>query len=196
MFSKNLENVLSRIFRDANSDRREFVTVEHLLLGLTDDDDTRGILEHAGGEIDQLRKMLIEHIDAHVPILPNSEKRETQPTLAFQRVLQRAVFHVQSSRRKEVWAANVLVAIFSESDCEAVSLLKPQGINRIDISNQIALNQGLQDAMSESAVERSTPVESRLDKIEANLDQANKDLAALTDEVKRIASRLDPDQKT
>lgn len=129
MLSKNLENLLTRIFRDANSDRREFLTVEHLLLGLTDDDDTRGILEHAGGEIDQLRKMLIEHIDGHVPILPDSEERETQPTLGFQRVLQRAVFHVQSSGRKEVWAANLLVAIFSELDCEAVSLLEGSSKN-------------------------------------------------------------------
>jgi ATP-dependent Clp protease ATP-binding subunit ClpA len=115
------------------------MTVEHLLLALLDNAAARSVLRAVGADIDRLRGELAEFIDSTTPVLPeDAEERETQPTLGFQRVLQRAVFHVQSSGRKEVTGANVLVAIFSEQESQAVYFLKLQDIARIDIVNYIA----------------------------------------------------------
>jgi len=138
MLSRTLEHLLNNSFRDAKSKRLEFMTVEHLLLVLLEDDEIREILLSLGAESDELKSDLEKHIGAHVPILPDLDDCETQPTLGFQRVLQVAVFHVQSSGRREVTTANVLVAIYSEKESPAVSLLKQRGIARIDIVNHIA----------------------------------------------------------
>jgi ATP-dependent Clp protease ATP-binding subunit ClpA len=139
MLSKDLEATLNNAFRDARGKRHEFMTVEHLLLALLDNAAARSVLRAVGADIEQLRGELAEFIDSTTPVLPeDAEERETQPTLGFQRVLQRAVFHVQSSGRKEVTGANVLVAIFSEQESQAVYFLKLQDIARIDIVNYIA----------------------------------------------------------
>ena len=139
MLSKDLETTLNNAFREARGKRHEFMTVEHLLLALLDNAAARSVLRAVGADIERLRGELAEFIDSTTPVLPeDAEERETQPTLGFQRVLQRAVFHVQSSGRKEVTGANVLVAIFSEQESQAVYFLKLQDIARIDIVDYIA----------------------------------------------------------
>ncbi len=139
MLSKDLEVTLNEAFRAAKSKRHEFMTVEHLLLALLDNTVALDVLEKTGADVDKLRTDLQEHIESTTPLIPAGDSdRETQPTLGFQRVLQRAVFHVQSSGRKEVTGGNVLVAIFSEQESQAVFFLKQQNIARIDVVNYIA----------------------------------------------------------
>jgi ATP-dependent Clp protease ATP-binding subunit ClpA len=138
MLSKDLEVTLNLAFKGARSKRHEFMTVEHLLLALIDNDSAATVLRSCGADLANLRKELIEFVDSTTPLIPeNDSDRETQPTLGFQRVLQRAVFHVQSSGKQEVTGANVLVAIFSEQESQAVYYLKQQSIARIDIVNYI-----------------------------------------------------------
>ena len=139
MLSKDLEATLNDAFRDAKAKRHEFMTVEHLLLALLKNDTAIDVLTKIGADIDKLREDLSQYIDTTTPLIPAGDSdRETQPTLGFQRVLQRAVFHVQSSGRKEVTGANVLVAIFSEQESQAVYFLKSQNIARIDVVNYIS----------------------------------------------------------
>ena len=139
MLSKDLEVTLNGAFREAKAKRHEFMTVEHLLLALMDNAAALEVLRKVGADLDKLRTDLTEFIDSTTPLIPAGDaSRETQPTLGFQRVLQRAVFHVQSSGRKEVTGANVLVAIFSEQESQAVFFLKQQNIARIDVVNYIA----------------------------------------------------------
>lgn len=139
MLSKDLEITLNMAFKEARDKRHEYMTVEHLLLALLDNTAAANVLQACGADLYQLRKELNEFVDSTTPIIPETNvEGETQPTLGFQRVLQRAVFHVQSSGKKEVTGANVLVAIFSEQESHAVYLLKQQDINRIDIVNYIA----------------------------------------------------------
>ena len=139
MLSKDLEVTLNEAFRTAKTKRHEFMTVEHLLLSLLDNAVAMDVLQKIGADVDKLRRDLSDHIDSTTPLIPAGDTdRETQPTLGFQRVLQRAVFHVQSSGRKEVTGANVLVAIFSEQESQAVYFLKQQNIARIDVVNYIA----------------------------------------------------------
>jgi ATP-dependent Clp protease ATP-binding subunit ClpA len=138
MLSKDLEVTLNLAFKGARSKRHEFMTVEHLLLALIDNDSAASVLRACGADLMNLRKELIEFVDSTTPLIPeNDSERETQPTLGFQRVLQRAVFHVQSSGKQEVTGANVLVAIFSEQESQAVYYLKQQSIARIDVVNYI-----------------------------------------------------------
>ncbi|GAB1268206.1 ATP-dependent Clp protease ATP-binding subunit ClpA [Aurantivibrio infirmus] len=138
MLSKDLEVTLNVAFKGARSKRHEFMTVEHLLLALIDNESAAHVLRACGADLGHLRTELIEFVDSTTPLIPESEKeRETQPTLGFQRVLQRAVFHVQSSGKNEVTGANVLVAIFSEQESQAVFYLKQQSIARIDVVNFI-----------------------------------------------------------
>lgn len=120
MLSKELEYSLNLAFRSAYEKRHEFITVEHLLLAMLDNTVAAEVLRACGANIEQLRKELAEFLEETTPLIPPGVKRETQPTLGFQRVLQRAAFHVQSSGKKEVTGANILVAIFSEQDSQAV----------------------------------------------------------------------------
>ncbi len=139
MLNKDLEATLNSAFKEARSKRHEFMTVEHLLLALLQNDSAREVLTACGSDIDRLHKDLLDFVDSTTPLLPvDDEERETQPTLGFQRVLQRAVFHVQSSGKSEVTGANVLVAIFSEQESQAVYFLKQQNIARIDVVNFIS----------------------------------------------------------
>jgi ATP-dependent Clp protease ATP-binding subunit ClpA len=138
MLSKELEQTLNEAFKGARVKRHEFMTVEHLLLSLLDNNAALDVLKSCGADLLTLRNELVEFIDATTPLIPEAESdRETQPTLGFQRVLQRAVFHVQSSGKKEVTGANVLVAIYSEQESQAVYFLKMQSIARLDIVNFI-----------------------------------------------------------
>ncbi|MEX1032576.1 MAG: ATP-dependent Clp protease ATP-binding subunit ClpA [Cellvibrionaceae bacterium] len=138
MLSKDLEVTLNLAFKGARSKRHEFMTVEHLLLALIDNESAAHVLRACGADLANLRNDLVEFVDSTTPLIPeNDTERETQPTLGFQRVLQRAVFHVQSSGKNEVTGANVLVAIFSEQESQAVFYLKQQSIARIDVVNFI-----------------------------------------------------------
>ncbi|MDN3679809.1 ATP-dependent Clp protease ATP-binding subunit ClpA [Vibrio tapetis subsp. quintayensis] len=156
MLNKELESSLNSAFARARDKRHEFMTVEHLLLALLDNEAAQEALKACQADLDVLRQELDAFIDQTTPLIPeNDETRETQPTLSFQRVLQRAVFHVQSSGRSEVTGANVLVAIFSEQESHAAYLLKKNDISRLDIVNFISHGitkspQGGEDASSSS----------------------------------------------
>ena len=138
MLSKELEFTLNMAFRDAREKRHEFMTVEHLLLALLDNPAASKVLRACGAGMDKLRGELAAYIEESTPMLAPKDERETQPTLGFQRVLQRAVFHVQSSGKKEVNGANVLVAIFGERESQAVYFLGRQSITRLDVVNYIS----------------------------------------------------------
>ena len=151
MLSRELEVTLNLAFKDARQKRHELMSVEHLLLSLLDNTSAVSVLGACGADIEKLRAELEEFLEATTPLIPQNENdRETQPTLGFQRVLQRSVFHVQSSGKKEVDGANVLVAIFSEQESHAVFLLKQQDVNRIDIVNFIAHGVGKEGEESET----------------------------------------------
>ncbi|WP_353569896.1 ATP-dependent Clp protease ATP-binding subunit ClpA [Candidatus Albibeggiatoa sp. nov. BB20] len=138
MLSKELELTLSDAFNSAKQKRHEFMTVEHLLLALTENPTAADVLRACGVNLDTLRKDLVEFLETTTPKLSRRDERETQPTLGFQRVLQRAVFHVQSSGKKEVTGANVLVSIFGERESQAVYFLDKQDIARLDVVNFIS----------------------------------------------------------
>jgi len=184
MLNKELESSLNGAFARARDKRHEFMTVEHLLLALLENDAAREALLACQADLDALRQELDIFIDQTTPLIPESdETRETQPTLSFQRVLQRAVFHVQSSGRNEVTGANVLVAIFSEQESHAAYLLKKNDISRLDIVNYISHgitkassasdNSASSDSFSsESADEVSS--DERLESFASNLNQLAK----------------------
>lgn len=139
MLNKELEFTLNLAFKEAKEKRHEFMTVEHLLLSLLDNPSAGNVLQACDANIESLRRDLIEFIDETTPKIPEDEfDRETQPTLGFQRVLQRAVFHVQSAGKTEVTGANVLAAIFSEQESQAVYFLRRENITRLDVINYIS----------------------------------------------------------
>jgi ATP-dependent Clp protease ATP-binding subunit ClpA len=138
MLSSELEFCLNEAFQSARERRHEFMTVEHLLLALLDIPKVHEILKACNSNVGQLRRQLTEFIDEATPLMPLDEEGEVQPTLGFQRVLQRAVFHVQSSGKKEVTGSNVLVAIFSEKQSQAVYFLGLQDVTRLDVVNYIS----------------------------------------------------------
>ncbi|MDR1710107.1 MAG: ATP-dependent Clp protease ATP-binding subunit ClpA, partial [Candidatus Accumulibacter sp.] len=137
MIAQELEISLHMAFVEARQKRHEFITVEHLLLALLDNPSASQTLRACGGNIEQLRQDIVRFIEEHTPSIAGREA-ETQPTLGFQRVIQRAILHVQSSGKKEVNGANVLVAIFGEKDAHAVYFLQKQGITRLDVVNYIS----------------------------------------------------------
>ena len=157
MLNKELEFTLNLAFKEAKEKRHEFMTVEHLLLSLLDNPAAGNVLQACEADIESLRRDLIEFIDETTPRIPDGElDRETQPTLGFQRVLQRAVFHVQSAGKTEVSGANVLAAIFSEQESQAVYFLRRENITRLDVINYIShgvskyQNNDMQDGMNSS----------------------------------------------
>ncbi|MCB1646839.1 MAG: ATP-dependent Clp protease ATP-binding subunit ClpA [Pseudomonadales bacterium] len=204
MLSTDLEVTLNLAFKDARAKRHELMSVEHLLLALLDNAVAADVLRACGADIEKLRKELEEFLDATTPLIPKNETdRETQPTLGFQRVLQRAVFHVQSSGRKEVTGGSVLVAIFSEQESHAVYILKQQDINRIDVVNYIAHGtpkvtnheepEGLENAEMDASGEEKAP--SPLEQYATNLnEQARKGLidplVGRQEEVERVIQIL------
>ena len=137
MIAQELEVSLHMAFMEARQKRHEFITVEHLLLALLDNPSASEVLKACAAEVDELRKLLADFVTEHTPVL-TSEDADTQPTLGFQRVIQRAILHVQSSGKKEVTGANVLVAIFGEKDSHAVYFLHQKGVTRLDVVNFIS----------------------------------------------------------
>ncbi|WP_026686707.1 ATP-dependent Clp protease ATP-binding subunit ClpA [Azovibrio restrictus] len=138
MIAQELEVSLHIAFVEARQKRHEFITVEHLLLALLDNPTAAEALRACGANVEQLRKDVTQFIAEHTPTVPGDNEIDTQPTLGFQRVIQRAILHVQSSGKKEVNGANVLVAIFGEKDSHAVYYLQKQGITRLDVVNFIS----------------------------------------------------------
>ena len=138
MIQQELEVSLHMAFVDSRQKRHEFITVEHLLLAMLDNPTAAGILRACSVDMEGLRTLLSEHIHANTPVVSGNNEVDTQPTLGFQRVIQRAILNVQSSGKKEVTGANVLVAIFGEKDSHAVYFLHQKGITRLDVVNYIA----------------------------------------------------------
>jgi ATP-dependent Clp protease ATP-binding subunit ClpA len=177
MLSNELEYCLNDAFHQAREARHEYLTVEHLLLAILDTPRVREILRACGADLGKLKQELKDHIEQSTPRVEEGEEREVQPTLGFQRVLQRAVFHVQSSGKKEVGVANVLVAIFSEKQSHAVFLLNRQHVTRLDVVNYIS--HGLSKIAEEKTdkeeaqadVERDPEGGSALEKYATNLNR-------------------------
>ncbi|WP_374287242.1 ATP-dependent Clp protease ATP-binding subunit ClpA [Pseudomonas fluvialis] len=206
MLNRELEVTLNLAFKAARAKRHEFMTVEHLLLALLDNDAAMHVLRACGVNLERLRRELQEFIDSTTPLIPTQdEERETQPTLGFQRVLQRAVFHVQSSGKREVTGANVLVAIFSEQESQAVFLLKQQNVARIDVVNFIAhgiskvqgpheqpdAEQESQDEEGGESVSASNPLEAYASNLNEQARQGRIDpLVGREPEVERVAQIL------
>lgn len=138
MIAQELEVSLHMAFVDARQKRHEFITVEHLLLALLDNPSAAEVLRACAVDMEELRKELTAFISDHTPTVSGTDEIDTQPTLGFQRVIQRAILHVQSSGKKEVTGANVLVAIFGEKDSHAVYFLQRQNISRLDVVNFIS----------------------------------------------------------
>jgi len=201
MLNHELEETLSKAFRDARDLRHEFMTVEHLLLGLLDNVDAHKVLAACGADMKKMRESLEDFIRETTPLLSDKVTGvETVPTLGFQRVLQRAVFHVQSSGKSQVTGANVIVAIFSEQESQAVYLMHQYGIERIDIVNFISHGISDIEKADDEAVE--TPAEaaakteaSALSKYAVNLNLEAKDgridpLIGRSSEVERVVQIL------
>ncbi|MDP5328248.1 MAG: ATP-dependent Clp protease ATP-binding subunit ClpA [Litorivicinaceae bacterium] len=183
MLSRDLEVTLNTAFKKAREARHEYMTVEHLLLGLLDNASAIQVLNACGADIGKLRDELAQFVNSTTPVLAEDSERDTQPTLGFQRVLQRAVFHVQSSGKQEVTGANVLVAIFSEQESQAVYFLKNQEIARIDVVNYIShgiakaedqVQGGSAEAEQTDAPADTGKEQSSLDSFCTNLNQAVK----------------------
>ena len=138
MLSRNLEKTLHRALALASERHHEYATLEHLLLALTDDQDAMAVLRSCGIGLPDLRDQLIHYLESELAYLVNRNDEESKPTTAFQRVLQRAAIHVQSSGREEVTGANVLVALFSERESHAVYFLQEQDMTRFDAVNYIS----------------------------------------------------------
>lgn len=138
MISQELEVSLHMAFVEARQKRHEFITVEHLLLAMLDNPSAAQVLRACAANIEELRKVLSDFVVQHTPVVSGTDEVDTQPTLGFQRVIQRAILHVQSSGKKEVTGANVLVAIFGEKDSHAVYFLHQQGVTRLDVVNYIS----------------------------------------------------------
>jgi len=186
VLSNELEYCLNDAFHQAREARHEYLTVEHLLLAILDTPKVREVLRACGADLGKLKQELKEHIDQSTPRLEEGEEREVQPTLGFQRVLQRAVFHVQSSGKKEVGVANVLVAIFSEKQSHAVFLLNRQHVTRLDVVNYIS--HGLSKIAEEKTDKEDTQADAERD------PEGGSALEKYTSNLNRMAQdgRIDP----
>jgi ATP-dependent Clp protease ATP-binding subunit ClpA len=174
MLSKELEYSLNHAFKEARDKHHEFMTVEHLLLALLDNPTAKPILTACGANIETLRLELNNFVDNNIPLLPDDEESETQPTLGFQRVIQRAVFQVQSSEQGEATGANALVAIFNEKESQAVFFLNKQNVTRLDVVNYIAHGVAKDDDAAESTpnmVDGASEEASPLDSYATNLNE-------------------------
>ena len=177
MIAQELEVSLHMAFMDARQKRHELITVEHLLLAMLDNPSAAEVLKACGSNIDMLRNELTQYIDDHTPTISGEDEVDTQPTLGFQRVIQRAMLHVQSSGKKEVNGANVLVAIYGEKDSHAVYFLHQQGVTRLDVVNFIAhgvskLNEGdTQRTSPEQENDQESPSSKALETYTINLNK-------------------------
>jgi len=189
VLSKELEFCLNAAFKEARAQRHEFITVEHLLLALLDVPTVGDVLKACGTGVDNLRRELSDYIRETTPLV-ESDEPDVQPTLGFQRVLQRAVFHIQSSGKKEVTGLNVLVAIFGEKESHAVYLLGRHGVSRLDIVNYIS--HGISKIHEEDGSE--APTETGEDEEEGQTKPGRTALETYTSNLNQLArdGKLDP----
>ena len=150
MIAQDLEVSLHLAFVDARQKRHEFITVEHLLLAMLDNASAANVLRTCHADIEELRQVLSEFINANTPVIPGNGEMDTQPTLGFQRVIQRAILHAQSANKKEISGANILAALFGEKDSHAVHFLNQRNINSLDVINLIVHGTS-QDAQTSTA---------------------------------------------
>ncbi|MBS6361131.1 Clp protease N-terminal domain-containing protein, partial [Burkholderia sp.] len=205
MIAQELEVSLHMAFMEARQARHEFITVEHLLLALLDNPTAAEVLRACAANIEDLRQNLRNFIHDNTPTVPGTDDVDTQPTLGFQRVIQRAIMHVQSTSngKKEVTGANVLVAIFGEKDSHAVYYLQQQGVTRLDVVNFIShgiakTNSGEAAKSSDAAAESedaNAQKETPLAQFTQNLNQMAKDgridpLIGRESEVERVVQVL------
>ena len=200
MFSKDLEFTIGQCYKRAREARHEFMTVEHLLLALLDNPSAETVLKACNADFPRLRGELEQAIGNSVARLADDDGRDTQPTLGFQRVLQRAVYHVQSSGKKEVAGANVLVAIFGEKDSHAVYFLNQQDVNRLDVVNYLSHGIARQEPGEGHASEEAAPADGEgkgdaLVEFASNLNELARDgridpLVGRGDEVERTIQVL------
>ncbi|MBV8465534.1 MAG: ATP-dependent Clp protease ATP-binding subunit ClpA [Burkholderiales bacterium] len=205
MIAQELEVSLHTAFMEARQKRHEYITVEHLLLAMLDNPSAAEVLRACGAKIEPLRRELTDFVAEHTPLVAGTAEVETQPTIGFQRVIQRAILHVQSSGKKEVTGANVLVAIFGEKDSHAVYFLHQQGITRLDVVNYIshgiskvappAGNQGAPKPEGEHDAEADAQTHGALESFTLNLNQAAAQgridpLIGRDDEIERVIQVL------
>src|SRR5436853_276632 len=187
MIAQELEVSLHMAFVEARQKRHEFITVEHLLLALLDNPTAAEVLRSCGANMDELRKNLTQHITEQTPRIAAAREVDTQPTLGFQRVIQRAILHVQSSGKKEVTGANVLVAIFGEKDSHAVYFLQQQGIARLDVVNYISHGITKTPQAHQGKGEQDADQEGQAETSNSPLDNYTQNLNALA-----LAGKIDP----
>ncbi len=187
MIAQELEVSLHMAFVEARQKRHEFITVEHLLLALLDNPTAAEVLRACGANLDELRKQLTQHIAEQTPRIGTEREVDTQPTLGFQRVIQRAILHVQSSGKKEVTGANVLVAIFGEKDSHAVYFLQQQGITRLDVVNFISHGITKTPQAQTAKSEQESEQEGQADASNSPLDNYTQNLNA-----QALAGKIDP----
>ncbi|MCO5102243.1 MAG: ATP-dependent Clp protease ATP-binding subunit ClpA [Burkholderiaceae bacterium] len=205
MIAQELEVSLHMAFVEARQQRHEFITVEHLLLALLDNPSAAEVLRACAANIEDLRKSLTTFIKENTPVVPGSEEIDTQPTLGFQRVIQRAIMHVQSTSngKKEVTGANVLVAIFGEKDSHAVYYLHQQGITRLDVVNYISHGitkapqpkEPVKEEQAETEAEAGSAQQGALEQYTQNLNAAAREgridpLIGRENEVERVIQVL------
>src|SRR5690606_34259387 len=159
-FSRSLEQALHRALAFANERHHEYATLEHLLLALVDDQDAAAVMRACNVDLEMLRRNLIEYVDTELTNLVADGREESKPTAGFQRVIQRAVIHVQSSGREEVTGANVLVAIFAERESHAAYFLQEQDMTRYDAVNYISHGIAKRAGLSETRAPRGSDEES------------------------------------
>jgi len=186
MIAQELEVSLHLAFVEARQKRHEFITVEHLLLAMLDNPSAAHVMRACGADIDELRAVLIDFVTTHTPTLAGSGEVDTQPTVGFQRVIQRAILHVQSTNKKEVTGANILVALFSEKDSHAVFFLNQRGITRLDVVNYIA-----------HGINNTTTPQNPKKTVEAETEQEAGNEGALNDytldlNAQALAGKIDP----
>jgi ATP-dependent Clp protease ATP-binding subunit ClpA len=187
MIAQELEVSLHMAFVEARQKRHEFITVEHLLLALLDNPTAAEVLRACGADLDELRKGLTQHIAEQTPRIAADREVDTQPTLGFQRVIQRAILHVQSSGKKEVNGANVLVAIFGEKDSHAVYFLQQQGVTRLDVVNYISHGIAKAPQQHSGKPEQEADQEGETQTANSPLDNYTQNLNALA-----LAGKIDP----
>lgn len=186
MIAQELEVSLHLAFVEARQKRHEFITVEHLLLTMLDNASAAQVLRACGVNIEELRQVLTDFIATHTPVTPGDQEVDTQPTVGFQRVIQRAILHVQSTNKKEVTGANILVALFGEKDSHAVYFLTQRNVNRLDVVNYIA--HGIDKTLAGVPAKPQTETESEQEQIAGGaLKSYTLDLNA-----QALAGKIDP----
>ncbi|MGH8671110.1 MAG: Clp protease N-terminal domain-containing protein, partial [Burkholderiales bacterium] len=187
MIAQELEVSLHMAFMEARKARHEFISVEHLLLAMLDNPSAAQVLRACSANIEELRKKLTDFINENTPTVTGTDEVDTQPTLGFQRVIQRAILHVQSAGKKEVTGANVLVAIFGEKDSHAVYFLQQQGIARLDVVNYISHGITKTPQAHQGKGEQEAGEDTQVETANSPLDNYTQNLNSLA-----LAGKIDP----